>query len=112
VRRGDLVMVAMHDYGKPRPALVVQSDLFNETHASITIAPVTSTIVDTPLFRVTVEPSRRNGLRLVSQIMVDKITTVRRHRVGQAIGRVEEEIMLACESRSGPLVGHRRVRAG
>jgi mRNA interferase MazF len=77
----------------PEQALVVQSDLFNETHASITIAPVTSTIVGTPLFRVTVEPSRRNGLRLVSQIMVDKITTVRRQRVGQALGRVEEEIM-------------------
>jgi len=93
--RGDLVVVAMQgDYGKPRPALVVQSDLFNETHASITVAPVTSTIVDTPLFRVTVEPSRRNGLRLVSQIMVDKVTTVRRQRLGQTIGRVEEEVML------------------
>jgi mRNA interferase MazF len=95
VRRGDLVVVAMPgEYGKPRPALVVQSDLFNETHASITVAPVTSTIVDTPLFRVTVEPSRRNGLRLVSQIMVDKITTVRRQRVGQTIGRVEDDLML------------------
>jgi len=93
--RGDLVVVAMQgDYGKPRPALVVQSDLFNETHATITVVPVTSTIVDTPLFRITVEPSRRNGLRLVSQIMVDKLTTVRRQRVGQTIGRVEEEVML------------------
>jgi mRNA interferase MazF len=82
------------EYGKPRPALVVQSDLFNETHASITVAPVTSTILDTPLFRVTVEPSRRNGLRLVSQIMVDKITTVRRQRLGQTIGRLEEDVML------------------
>jgi mRNA interferase MazF len=95
VRRGDLVVVAMPgDYGKPRPALVVQSDLFNDTHASITVAPVTSTIVDTPLFRVTVEPSRRNGLRLVSQIMVDKVTTVRRQRLGQTIGRLEENVML------------------
>src|SRR5262245_37416648 len=93
--RGALVVVAMPgDYGKPRPALVVQSDLFNETHATITVVPVTSTIVDTPLFRITVEPSRRNGLRLVSQIMVDKLTTVRRQRVGQTIGRVEEEVML------------------
>jgi mRNA interferase MazF len=82
------------DDGKPRPALVVQSDLFNETHASITVAPVTSTIVDTPLFRVTVEPSRRNGLRLVSQVMVDKITTVRRQRLGQTIGRLEDDVML------------------
>jgi len=95
VKRGDLVVVAVQgDYGKPRPALVVQSDLFNETHASITVIPVTSTIVDTPLFRVTVEPSRRNGLRLVSQIMVDKVTTVRRERLGQTIGRLEEDMML------------------
>jgi mRNA interferase MazF len=95
VKRGDLVVVAMQgDYGKPRPALVVQSDLFNDTHASITLVPVTSTIVDTPLFRVTVEPSRRNGLRLVSQIMVDKVTTVRRQRLGQTIGRLEEDVML------------------
>jgi mRNA interferase MazF len=95
VRRGDLVVVAMPgDYGKPRPAPVVQSDLFNDKHASITVVPVTSAIVDTPLFRVTVEPSRRNGLRLVSQIMVDKVTTVRRQRLGQTIGRLEEDIML------------------
>ena len=94
MRRGDLVVVAMPgDYGKPRPALIVQSDLFNEAHASITVAPVTSTIMDTPLFRVTVEPSRRNGLRLVSQVMVDKITTVRRQRLGPAIGRLEEDVM-------------------
>ena len=82
------------DYGKPRPALVVQSDLFNETHASVTIAPITSTIVDTPLFRVTVEPSRRNGLRSVSQIMIDKTTTVRRQRLDQTIGRLEDDVML------------------
>jgi len=95
VKRGDLVVVAMPgDYGKPRPALVVQSDLFNDTHASITVAPVTSTIVDTPLFRVTVEPSRGNGLRLVSQIMVDKVTTVRRQRLAQTIGRLDEDVML------------------
>ena len=95
MKRGDLVVVAVQgDYGKPRPALVVQSDLFNETHTSITVIPVTSTIVDTPLFRVTVEPSRRNGLRLVSQMMVDKVTTVRRERLGQTIGRLEEDVML------------------
>lgn len=92
--RGDLVAVAIPgDYGKPRPALVVQSDLFNETHASITVLPVTSTIVDTPLFRVTVEPSRQNGLRTISQIMVDKATTVRRHRFGQTIGRLDDEAL-------------------
>jgi mRNA interferase MazF len=68
-----MVMVAIQgDYGKPRPALVIQSNLFNETHVSVTVAPVTSTIVDAPLFRLTVDPSSSNGMRSISQIMVDK----------------------------------------
>ena len=95
VTRGDLVLVAMPgDYGKPRPALVVQSDLFNETHASVTVAPVTTTIVDAPLFRVTVERTARNGLRSLSQIMVDKVTTVRRERIGKTSGSVEDDTMV------------------
>lgn len=95
MKRGDLVLVAMPgDHGKPRPALVVQSDLFNDSHASVTVAPVTSTIVDAPLFRVTVERSARNGLRSLSQIMVDKVTTVRLQRLGPAIGSVENDTML------------------
>jgi mRNA interferase MazF len=93
-RRGDLVVVAMQgDYGKPRPALVVQSDLFNDAHASVTVVPVTTSIVDAPLFRLTVEPSRRNGLRSVSQVMIDKITTVRRDRLGQTMGRLEDDTL-------------------
>lgn len=95
MKRGDVVVVALSgDYGKPRPALVVQSDLFNETHASVTLAPVTSTIVDAPLFRLTLEPSSGTGLRSVSQIMVDKVTTVKRDKVGKAIGRIGDETML------------------
>ena len=94
MKRGDLIIVAMTgDYGKPRPTLVIQSDLFNETHASVTVAPVTSTLVDAPLFRLAVEPSSQNGLRAVSQIMLDKITTVRRDRLGATIGRLDEETM-------------------
>lgn len=94
MNRGDLVVVAMPgDYGKPRPALVVQSDLFNETHASVTVLPVTSTIVDAPLFRLIVEPSPANGLRSLSQIMVDKMTTIRTARVGKAIGRLDDSAM-------------------
>lgn len=79
LKRGDLVVVAMAgDYGKPRPALVVQANLFNETHTSVTLVPVTSTLVDAPLFRLTVAPSPGNGLRALSQIMIDKVTTVAR----------------------------------
>ncbi len=95
MKRGDLVVVAMQgDFGKPRPALVMQADLFNAEHPSVTVAPVTSTIVDAPLFRVAVEPSKRNGLHAMSQVMVDKITTVRRERVGATIGRLEDEAMV------------------
>jgi mRNA interferase MazF len=94
VKRGELVTVALPgDYGKPRPAVVVQSDLFNETHASVTVAPVTSTLVNAPLFRLAVEPSARNGLRALSQVMVDKVTTVRRERIGTRIGDLEPETL-------------------
>jgi mRNA interferase MazF len=94
VTRGDLVTVALPgDYGKPRPAVVVQADLFNETHASVTVAPVTSTLVNAPLFRLAVEPSPRNGLRALSQVMVDKLTTVRRERIGATIGELEAETL-------------------
>jgi mRNA interferase MazF len=95
VRRGDVVTVALRgDYGKPRPALVVQADLFNATHSSVTLLPLTSTVVDAPLFRMTIDPNRENGLTRVSQIMVDKIITVPRDKVGASIGRLEDDAML------------------
>jgi len=95
VKRGDVVLVAMQgDYGKPRPALVIQSDLFNDTHASIAVAPVTTTIVDAPLFRLTVDPTPSNGLRSVSQIMVDKVVAVRRDRIRKAVGRLDDATMM------------------
>jgi mRNA interferase MazF len=95
VRRGDVVTVALPgDYGKPRPALVVQADLFNATHSSVTLLPLTSTVVDAPLFRMTIDPNRENGLTRVSQIMVDKIITVPRDKVGASIGRLEDDAML------------------
>jgi mRNA interferase MazF len=95
VKRGDVIVVAMQGhYGKPRPALVIQSDLFNGTHASVTVAPVTSAIVDAPLFRLTVDPSSSNGLRSVSQVMVDKVTAIRRDRIGKAIGRLDDNTMI------------------
>ena len=95
LKRGDVVTVAVAgDYGNSRPALVVQADLFNATHSSVTLLPLTSTLVDAPLFRMTIDPSRRNGLTHVSQIMVDKIVSVPREKVGAAIGRLEDDVML------------------
>ena len=95
MRRGDLVSIALQgDYGKPRPALVVQSDLFAE-HPSVTLLPVTSELRDTPLFRVLIEPTESNGLRKSSQVMVDKVQTISREKLGEVFGRVSEEDMLA-----------------
>jgi mRNA interferase MazF len=89
MRRGDIVVVsAAGDYGKPRPAVVVQTDALPETHASVVICQMTSDIMDAPDFRVTIEPSDRSGLRTRSQIMADKPVTVRRSRIGRAIGHL------------------------
>jgi mRNA interferase MazF len=94
MRRGDLVTVAAPgDYGKPRPALVIQSDLFEEL-PSVTLCLVTSELRDAPIFRITVDPSPDNGLRRVSQIQVDKVLTVARERIGGTIGRLDDETML------------------
>ncbi|HEX2889875.1 type II toxin-antitoxin system PemK/MazF family toxin [Vineibacter terrae] len=93
--RGDVVTVALQgDYGKPRPALVVQANAFNDTHASITVLPITSELLATPLFRITLDPLPANGLRAVSQVMVDKIISIRRERIGRQIGRVDDDTMV------------------
>lgn len=90
MRRGDIVVVAAAgDYGKPRPAVIVQTDAFSEAHGSVVICQMTSEIVDAPDFRVSVEPSAANGLRTRSQVMADKPVTVRRERIGQIIGRLD-----------------------
>lgn len=95
LRRGDIVTIALQgDFGKPRPALVVQSDLFNANHATLTVLLISSEIVDAPLFRITIEPSEANGLQRVSQIMVDKFMTTRREKVGKPIGHLDEETLL------------------
>src|SRR5215468_1971177 len=94
MRRGDVVTVAAAgDYGKPRPAVIVQSDAFPENHASVVVCQLTSELVEAPDFRVTIEPNPENGLRLKSQAMVDKPVTVRRERIGQKIGRLGNQDM-------------------
>jgi mRNA interferase MazF len=88
LKRGDVVTVAgSGDFaGKPRPAIVVQSDLFNATHSSVSVVPVTTTRVDAELFRIDLTPSKGNGLRTPCQAMADKITGVRRDRIGTHVG--------------------------
>ncbi|HEY6577822.1 MAG TPA: type II toxin-antitoxin system PemK/MazF family toxin [Rhizomicrobium sp.] len=87
MKRGDVVVVAAAgDYGKPRPAVIVQSNAFPESHASLVVCQLTSEFSDAPDFRIAVEPSETNGLRVRSQIMADKPVTIRRERVGQTLG--------------------------
>ena len=91
INRGDVVVSSSPgDFGKPRPALVVQSDLFNPTHASVVICPITSHLLDASLFRLPISPSRENGLKAESQIMVDKITAVRREHLAKKVGKINE----------------------
>ena len=95
MKRGDVVIVAVAgDYGKPRPAVIVQTDLVNDTHASIVVCPVTSHLQEAELFRLTITPSPDNGLQKTSQIMVDKIVAVRRDKIREGIGYLDEEVMI------------------
>ncbi len=92
MKRGDVVTVAASgDYGKPRPAVVVQTDALPAEHASVIVCQMTSDIVEAPDFRVTIEPTQKNGLRTRSQIMADKPVTIRRERVGRRIGSLDEK---------------------
>ncbi|WPJ94204.1 type II toxin-antitoxin system PemK/MazF family toxin [Coraliomargarita algicola] len=99
VKRGDVVTcVIAGDYGKPRPALVLQSNLYNRTHASVVVLPITSHCIDAPLFRISLSPGKGNGLKLPSQIMVDKLSALRRDRLGQRIGHVSPAVLARVES--------------
>jgi mRNA interferase MazF len=93
VKRGSVVvMVAPGDLGKPRPAIVVQAEDFGDNPLSVIVCPISSDIVGTPRVRPIVEPSTKNGLRVRSQIMTDKLIAVRTDRIRQTIGVLEEEI--------------------
>lgn len=89
MRRGDVVTVAATgDYGKPCPAVIVQTDALPASHASVVVCQLTSDLVDTSDFRITIDPDPDNGLRVTSQVMADKPVTLRRERVGRIIGRL------------------------
>lgn len=89
MRRGDIVVCALSgDYGKPRPAVIVQSDLFNPTHTSIVVCPITSHLIESPLFRLLLTPNKLTGITTTSQIMVDKITAIKSEKITKKIGRL------------------------
>ena len=95
--RGDFVSIAVQgDFGKPRPALVIQADQFN-MHASVTVLPITSTLVAAPLLRINVLPTTENGLQKPSQVMIDKAITIKRDKIGQTIGRIDSNTLVEVE---------------
>ncbi|MGH7038093.1 MAG: type II toxin-antitoxin system PemK/MazF family toxin [Stellaceae bacterium] len=95
MKRGDLVTVALSgDCGKPRPALVIQSDFLLETD-SVLVCLLTTTVRAAPLYRLTLPAGEETGLREPSQVMMDKIMAIRRERCGAPIGRVDDAALLA-----------------
>ncbi|MEW6465947.1 MAG: type II toxin-antitoxin system PemK/MazF family toxin [Pseudomonadota bacterium] len=95
MRRGEVWIVSGgKDYaGKPRPAVIVQDDRFDATD-SVTVCAFTTDPTDAPLFRLPVEPNARNGLHSACRLMVDKITTVPKSKIGVRIGRLDDEDMV------------------
>ena len=94
MRRGDLITVAVSgDYGKPRPALVIQSDLL-DANDSVLVCLLTTTMRDAPLYRLSLPAGAATGLREPSQVMVDKIMAVRRDRCGTPIGRAGDAALV------------------
>lgn len=105
MKRGDLVIVsAPGDYGKPRPAVVIQSDWLKATD-SILVALLTSALVEAPLYRLQIEPTSANGLKATSQVMVDKIVALPREKCGHAIGRIEETTRIALNAMLSVVIG-------
>lgn len=97
MKRGNIITVsARGDYGKPRPGVIVQSDLINSTD-SILVALITSSLTHAPLLRLTVEPSIENNLKVTSQVMVDKILAFPRRKCGKVIGRLNNAELLALD---------------
>jgi mRNA interferase MazF len=94
MKYGDLVTIALQgEFGKPRPALVIQSNNFSN-HSTITVLLLTSTIIKAPLLRMTLEPDGENNLQKTSQIMIDKTMTIRREKMGEAFGFLNRDVML------------------
>lgn len=105
MKRGDIVTVAAAgDYGKPRPALVIQSDAFDAI-PSVTVLPLTSDIHDEHLIRISIAPTRANGLHATSQVMIDKAITVPKARTGAVIGHLDANTIPKVDLALGRFLG-------
>ena len=96
LRRGTVVTVASAGVysGKPRPAVVVQAERWLQAHPSVTLCPLTSSVVEAPLVRIAVTPSPRNGLQKPSQLMVDKLFSVPIQALGAVVGQLEPQVLI------------------
>lgn len=95
MKRGNVVTVAMQgDFGKPRPALVLQSDVFSNIHATVTIALISSNLMRAPIFRLDIEPDGSNGLTKPSQVQIDTIQSIRIEKIGAIIGELSDVMMV------------------
>lgn len=105
MKRGAIVTVAAAgDYGKPRPAVVVQSDFLRGTD-SVLVALITGTLRDAPIFRLTLEPSPVNGLKVKCQVMADKIIAMPRAKCGKIIGRLDNGSVIALNHMLSVMLG-------
>ncbi|AOO81852.1 type II toxin-antitoxin system PemK/MazF family toxin [Bosea vaviloviae] len=106
MRRGDIVIVsASGDYGKPRPAVVIQSDGMPRNHPSVVVCQMTTTLSEASDFRITLDPTAANGLRLKSQIMADKPTTVKAERIARSVGRLTADELLRLDRAVAAVLG-------
>ena len=105
MRRGEVVTIVLPGaYGKPRPALIIQSDFFDAL-ASVTVLPITSELRAAPLLRIPVDPGEGNGLRKKSQVMIDKTQTVPRDKVGSSIGRLHPDTLVEVDRALATFLG-------
>jgi len=105
LRRGDVVIVSLPgDYGKPRPAVVIQSDALSGFD-SVILCPLTTAQTDTPLIRLTLEPNAENGLTARSEVMTEKVSTVSRRRTGRPIGRLSAAELAALDAKLVMVLG-------
>jgi mRNA interferase MazF len=95
MKRGNVVTVAMQgDFGKPRPALVLQSDVFSDIHATVTVALISSNPIQAPIFRLDIDPDEPNGLTKPSQVQINKIQSIRIEKIGAIIGELSDVMMV------------------
>jgi mRNA interferase MazF len=113
LKRGDVVLVVMAgDYGKPRPAVVVQSDeMIRFGFSSVVVCPMTSNVSDRPRVRVTVEPDQINGLSLRSEIMVEKLVGMSVDKVRRTIGQLNDATMRRVDRALFVVLGLGRTRS-